>query len=676
MTVVSGGLSVRQEPTGPLSALSMGVASGVERDSPELIRTALSPARIQDFHDDRRILVVDDVPETAQRVAGLLESLYGAVEYETDPTLVADRVRKASAEGAPYDALVLDLYMPKQHGLELLRALGEFAPAVVLHTGSMMAPAVSDLTIQMNSYVSGGGEALFAEYKGRQDLRGLPTVAVQVHHKLHSLAILVDKLDATMLLREHATDSTADFLHTFQPRLHEVHVTEQTAHVVAEEVRNFASAMQEILSGLLADDKFRSSLFWSQNGERIMQAVAGMGEITCSSLLGESAASTGSRLHDVVNAVAQLRAPDLNSYTGGGASGRTLSLLRQWSDVSCGVRRALSERYAAFDAYHRGELHLGDFVVECFPDAQISIDEEDDEASRALLQPILRDPDHLVRNFILSAVSVHGKRVEGRADLANTIWAELSPESAIYRDHVPEADVRRCGAINCGDHWTLRFNDTSGRSLDQDYGALMPAAVALERAGLAVVSTAEYAELSTLLIYVKTGERQGDYVEQLQAIVDGEVKQPDGSWIFTFSRERGEKFPVQEGLGSAADIITIGDRPEEMNRSSKPMLYRHQSFRFWGDSGKYSHYESAILINELIARLHARRGELRQSEERLTSREDPAKEIYDDGVRVTGGPDGEVFLDISSSDAPSHWAYQTLRELGIPAEKIVAGASF
>ena len=78
--------------------------------------------------------------------------LYGRVDYETDPHQVLARVQAARQEYFPYDAIIFDIFMPGKSGLEILKELGDEAPAAVISTGSIMFAEVADLHIQMDSY--------------------------------------------------------------------------------------------------------------------------------------------------------------------------------------------------------------------------------------------------------------------------------------------------------------------------------------------------------------------------------------------------------------------------------------------------------------------------------------------------------------------------------------------
>ncbi|RIL08674.1 MAG: hypothetical protein DCC75_08325, partial [Proteobacteria bacterium] len=87
--------------------LSAGITS--DRYDPTQLRAKITPDRWRDLHENRRILIVDDNPDTAGNLRQVLGDLYGQVDTETDPTLVSEKLAKAVKQCRPYDVVVLYL---------------------------------------------------------------------------------------------------------------------------------------------------------------------------------------------------------------------------------------------------------------------------------------------------------------------------------------------------------------------------------------------------------------------------------------------------------------------------------------------------------------------------------------------------------------------------------------
>jgi CheY-like chemotaxis protein len=73
----------------------------------------------------RKILVVDDHPDTAQTFAALLETLGHYAEFVTDPRNALDAIRRLRP-----DAVFLDIEMPELNGYQLARMVKEEFQAI------------------------------------------------------------------------------------------------------------------------------------------------------------------------------------------------------------------------------------------------------------------------------------------------------------------------------------------------------------------------------------------------------------------------------------------------------------------------------------------------------------------------------------------------------------------
>jgi len=119
----------------------------MSRRSPRRVRTtALRPLR-QIVHlwpfGRKRVLVLEDDASMQRLVAMLLRSLHVTVDIFGNGR---DVLRKIAAEGKPYDAFLLDLMMPHDGGLTVLRDLRENHASslrrVILMTGT--GPSITD----------------------------------------------------------------------------------------------------------------------------------------------------------------------------------------------------------------------------------------------------------------------------------------------------------------------------------------------------------------------------------------------------------------------------------------------------------------------------------------------------------------------------------------------------
>lgn len=99
-----------------------------------------------------RVLLVEDDPETGQAVALLLSLLPSSVDLETDGAVALDRVRHTS-----YDAIVMDLSLPRMDGLALCQALRQqqqFMPILMLTARASEADRVVGLEVGADDYLT------------------------------------------------------------------------------------------------------------------------------------------------------------------------------------------------------------------------------------------------------------------------------------------------------------------------------------------------------------------------------------------------------------------------------------------------------------------------------------------------------------------------------------------
>jgi len=649
-------------------------------DSPAAIRASLSEARLRDFHDKRRILVIDDVAHTALNTSEALAKLYSVVDHETDPVRAVQRIKEAQESGTPYDAIVLDLYMPKMLGTDLLRELAPNAPAVVINTGSMMAPAVANLESDIGSYVSERAQALFESIDLAHQALGLPTVAIQTHFKLDSLAKLVDKLDTTMLVRQFVSDGTTEFLSTFKPRLREIAFTDETLHLIAEDVRNIVGGVKPVLEAFRRDTNLAQSSWWQANHAGIEAACEALEGVRFTTLSSETPELSIYKLHDVVNNLARIRPPTPDAFEPTVLS-TAAPLIKLWDSYWHSGTKAIDSRYLGLRQYHNGELDVGTFIAELYPDAKICPFDPAEIKKVSPFDPppkaistLVNDPDRIVRSFLVSLFDAFKFRISQVEKPEADVDISFYPESYQGSRWVSESLVRRLADINCGDYCAVSLVDYTSRPVDQDFATLAPALAALRKSKLGSFDfqVDEEENYSGLCVYLKISEKAQDFVAEFDRIAERKVKKPDGTWIYTSGRQEAE-FKVYEDLGPAGDVMAIGKLPDLNDRYSKPILYRDGTHRIWcNEAIHHSHYWSSALLNDILVELLERSGDSAGAKA-ISFSTDRTQMIYQEAVRVAVGKD-HLYLDLDAWELKSNWAYQTLLDLGVPASKIEANS--
>jgi CheY-like chemotaxis protein len=91
-----------------------------------------------------RLLVVDDVPENRELLVRRLQRQgHGAIATAGDGIEALEMIRSAQADAAPFDAVLLDVMMPRMSGVEVLEAL--HADPALSATPVIMISAATEL---------------------------------------------------------------------------------------------------------------------------------------------------------------------------------------------------------------------------------------------------------------------------------------------------------------------------------------------------------------------------------------------------------------------------------------------------------------------------------------------------------------------------------------------------
>lgn len=628
----------------------------LNRDDPHSIRSYLSEERLREFHNNRRILVVDDVAATVNRIADSLAPLYATVDREIDALEALRRIRSAEDRGEPYDAIVVDLFMPAMLGSELVRQLGSSPPAVVINTASMMGPVLADIRLQIDSYTSGNSELLFDAYRSAREQQGLPTVAILSHHKLEDLMSLVDEIDSAMLIRTFAADSTARFLTAYHPRLKEISFTEETVHRFCEDLRVFVETMESVSSNLQRSS-FPESDWWGRNGGAYLTAMTRLRNARYSNTFAETPTLTASNLHALIGQFFLAGPPAVKDAT----DILSAEAVHHWREAWNAAREGLNSGYKNFERHLRGELDLQELVRSVCPECRLAESEPDSPGTSK--KALVMDPERFLRVFVTSLLDVHRARVGSYDQGGTDVYLAFHPESDQYSRHTPEELVRRFHDIHCGDYYCLSLHDQVKRPLDADFQAVLPQLAMFQRSRQGFFEVFQDEWGTQVNIYFKVSEKTQDFLAEIARKKDRALKKPDGTWLLDSYLEI--EIPVHENLGKKGDIVVLGGLPADLYNGARPMLYQAENLRILASEWSHGwHVSASGVIGEFLREFLSRKGDPRAAEYEPSQK---MSEIHYDGVRLK--VEGGVMLLDARKDK-SNWAYKTLRELGVPKSRI------
>ncbi|WKZ56083.1 MAG: response regulator [Bdellovibrionota bacterium] len=529
---------------------------------------SLNPERWRDLHEGKRILIVDDNPDTARLLQQALTPLYGTVDLETTPQQVLRRVRDAQLQGRPYDCIVTDLYMPGKSGIELIRELAaaESLPAIVLHTASMMSPTVARISAQIDRYRSGQALALAAGMLDAATQPGGQDLSFLVHFKLDGLSGLIDKIDAAQLLHQVAGAQTRRFWSTFEPSLAPTHFSAEAVHNFCEHARNFAAEMGALWQGLIADISLQPAKATEERAalhDRIAKAIDGLARCTFTQMLDDSSAAVANSLHRALYTMATLNPAYLPPAD---RAALPAAALQAWRELYERYRPKLQSVYDDFLSYHAPEC---DFVAICQREfgalgfrglSQTKLDQE--------AAPPLHDPTRSIR----SLMPVLGQSLRA---LTPTTWRNL----LIDLSYVAESDRRfespdhraLLDQINCGDYFALSFSfDYPGADLSSSLAEALPLLSREMMQGRLRMRQSSWLNGETrrwqVLLYIKANEKSIDQERFIR-----HAAQLSAELTRTIICE-GTEFVVQEGLGRDKNVILIGEALTERMRPARGVI--------------------------------------------------------------------------------------------------------
>ncbi len=209
-----------------------------------------------DLGANQKILIVDDCPETTERLSGVLGRYFtsdrGNEIYTPNTAYEAARITREQG----ITLLCTDLYMETENGIrehpnltngdQLLKELGENCPSVVIVSGSWSDDQYANLVREKDRFV---GEVTL-EYRLQESTIGhrlanlvVPILGVSKTKVFYDEASLVRLcLSALSMGKDKQPDIMASFLKNFSPKMKENEKVENSSIVKIEEALLLAQA--------------------------------------------------------------------------------------------------------------------------------------------------------------------------------------------------------------------------------------------------------------------------------------------------------------------------------------------------------------------------------------------------------------------------------------------------
>jgi len=623
-------------------------------DTPESVKARISPERWRDFHEGRSILIVDDNPDTASHLKNSLADLYDKISICTDPKEVIERIAEAAEAGTPYDAVVLDLYMPEMPGPRILKELASFEqeiPAIVINTASLMNGEVVTLSRALDRYRS--EQALKAAQEIRDDFG--QEVPLMVHNKLEPLTVLVQKIDAALLLNETGPGTMREALKSYDPLLVPTEYTAEAVHSFCEHTRNYVLKFDELVSLLSKIPSVQESS-WGEDALRELRGAASeLRNVTFTRLFTDNPEETQNRMHDILGKIQRTRIERFTIPDDDGPSG----------DESLATRRALSENYRDFvgrlNAIHNG---LRDFYS-----PTVSVDDFWKEVGRPVDPnprsvtsffpdyPVgdIRDPERNLRTAVSEIIKALVRYGEEANVYFHTGVYKFPEES---RKHDRAEQKQALDKLNAGDYLQINFSCTEppegGVPWEKILEPLLPRMSQLLFAKQ-LAWNAMSGNHSEFRLYIKVSDAVRDFEAEAKQKV---IKTSDGKR--TLTDDYGE-IDVQEDLGEDRNIVLIGKAlSPDVTYSRSPVIIEHEGKLLI--SAESSHGDGCHRIRRYLLAL-AKLGEL-STDTTIPS----ANTLYQGCFRLRTY-DENVWVE-PSSEAGDELVSKALVQLGFQASNI------
>ena len=124
-----------------------------------------------------RLLVVEDVPDVQRLMSAILSRMGLAADVAEDGRMACEKAMQSSAEGRPYDLVLMDIQLPRMNGHEAarwLREQGWKGPIVALTAYALSGDREKCLAAGCDDYVAKPVTAdslreVLGQYLGRKD---------------------------------------------------------------------------------------------------------------------------------------------------------------------------------------------------------------------------------------------------------------------------------------------------------------------------------------------------------------------------------------------------------------------------------------------------------------------------------------------------------------------------
>jgi CheY-like chemotaxis protein len=608
-------------------------------------------------HTEPRILIVDDNPRTAQRLADGLTALYGKnVIFLCDPLRALNDVRKRREQGNPYDLIITDLHMPGLSGTQLLKKLGEACPSVVVNSGSMLAPVLADLKVQMDGYTASQIERLLLNHRTERGLAGVPQAPILVELKGQPWKSLIDKVDSALFLNRSGHErgtGIAAFLEYFKPQLVPVSFSADTVHSLVEEVRNGVAIISPLLTELSALPEMQEPARKSSL-ESVLASLTILQKAHFSNILSEETALTWQAVHDLVG--------EFRNISPSGLSGlhdtRAHELVEQWSDAYRTYDAIISQLENGMRAYVQDEVDLRAVVqLECANNG-ISVDNRNGHETGTDMR--VSDPGGVLRKFLSDAISSFAQCVQQNQNSQILVRRVGEGERLSERQEI----TRALEPLGAGAYYQVTFVDENKGSFDQTFSSIFRQLTFLREAGLAHFRVdAILGGASHFHLFVKVGAANVD-LNQYRAQVAAAVATRDEC----FSLSDGHEINVYRDRGSSKNIICLGELPQKIDLNAADGTCSQPAGLVYATSNRTyvctatSHREAAARIAEYIA----------QHEGSLTT-----NDVLLAGVRIATDASKGIQIEPESPIERSQRAREILIELGLlPARATISADAF
>ena len=508
----------------------------------------------------------------------------GGVDYFRNPAEALNAIRAAARSGCPYDAVVVDLYMPgSMHGPELIQKIFAAAPmACIVNTASLMDHEAVKLQTQ--------SQALFDLRSSMPELDAFvqadgKRVPITYHHKGDLIKAPLDILrqidTAQLRMRGAGEVKLAGLLAQFDAQIAPVLISDEIVHSVSEEFNTFLAGLNDILGSL----KERQAP--AEPGDKVaaLQQRVKTAQRSYSFVAIRGSENPGRKLHELNGELVTLgplsaealglREPD---------DLRSRELISRWQEAHAASCKRCDSELQAYRAHHAGQLDLKEII-------SAAAGRHDLVCPYPIL--VTTDPSHLLRPIIIEAF----KRAQETRGCSFHVSCSTKAETCQGQHYeLANRQMREAGfgPICCIKiEYPVRGKNTLPEEiLGQE---LVYQLVEARKAGVLVWTVEEFG---------KEGDFRPDYFHALNLYLKIDnpsgVKaagrlpklEPDKELKLLY-----EQYQVVEGAGREKNITIIGKSLSKgLFAEERLGLYYEQDGRIYITTGNLSHLEPALVM--------------------------------------------------------------------------------